>query len=145
MPLVRLAKLEDYQSFEMLGCTKYRITWCDKLCPGNPADDPQSGLQEFNDWQCSIAAGHEQLSRNERLAVIVQWCLTAPGGMGVRLAQLIITTHKPPRPRIGMEFDATQYLEPELAFRYELAFLNDEIWKLPAQEVLELQNLIMGN
>lgn len=140
MPLVRLAKVEDYMPFDLLGRTMYRITWCEKMCPGNPTDNPTDGLPLFNEWQCVVAGGHEAIEDPaSRLDQIVQWCLTEQSVTSKKLAEEIVKKYKQPEYLITLEFEADAFQEPGLAYRYELAFLNAQVQKLPASTALRLQ------
>lgn len=142
MALVRLANLKDYESVEVLGRTMFKITWCPTLCPGNPTDDPVKGLDLYNEYQCSVAAGLEHKTQPaEKLALIVEWCLAAPGQACIGLAKELLAANRN-GVRLGLNFPHDQYAEPALAYRYELAFLNDEIQLLPAAQVMQLQNLV---
>lgn len=140
MPLVRLAKVEDYESFDLLGRTMYRVTWCELMCPGNPTDDPISGLAQFNDWQCARAAGHETVTDpSTRLNLIVEWCLAERSETSKTLTAEILKKYKQPEYLITLDFEADAFQEPGLAYRYELAFLNAQVQKLPASTALQLQ------
>lgn len=142
MALVRLARVEDYEAFDLLGRTMYRVTWCDKLCPGNPTEDPISGIELFNEWQCALAAGHEQIvNPATRLSLIVSWCLATRSRTSAKVASEIIGKYKCQDYLISLAFDASEFEEPGLAYRYELAFLNDQVVKLPALQILQLQTL----
>jgi len=146
MPLVRLAAIEDYEAFEMLGCTMYRIAWCDKLCPGNPTETPEEGVALFNEWQCAVAAGHAECeSPVERLGKIVSWCLSEATMTAARLASEIVNCSKRADYVISLDFDTNDFEGKGLAYRYELAFLNAQAGTLPAAQLMELQNLIQVN
>jgi len=143
MPLVRLAAIEDYEAFDMLGCTMYRIAWCNKLCPGNPTESPEEGIALFNEWQCAVAAGHADIDDPaERLGKIVTWCLAEATITAVRLASEIVMRCKSADYVIPLAFDTNEYQGQGLAYRYELAFLNAQARTLPAARLMELQNLI---
>lgn len=142
MALVRLASIDDYEQIDVQGRTMYQVRWSNQLCPGNPAADPESGLEEFNQWQCAIAAGHEELSPPRQLNAIIEWCVNADNQVGNRLIGLIVQAHRSSNNKITLEFDPSDYKEPELAYRYELAFLNREIASLSSGKILELRNII---
>lgn len=142
MALVRLANLNDYESVEVLGRTMFKITWCPTLCPGSPTDNPAEGLDLFNEYQCSVAAGLEHRAEPaEKLAVIVEWCLTTHCENRVTLAKELVKANRD-GVRIGLEFNNDEYIEPAIGYRYELAFLNEQIQLLPAAQVMQLQNLV---
>lgn len=146
MPLVRLATVADYEPFDFMGRTMYRVSWCDRLCPGNPSEDPAAGAALFNEWQCAIAAGHDpQLDPGKRLELIVEWCLNTSSIDAFKLAKEIVTKFKKGTELITLEFSQENYSEPALAYRYELAFLNKQVMELSAETVLKLQNLSKGS
>lgn len=45
----RLAKPSDYILQDVLGRASYVLPWETRLCPGNPADDPESGAIAYNE------------------------------------------------------------------------------------------------
>ncbi len=146
MPLVRLATASDYESFDFMGRTMYRVSWCDRLCPGNPSEDPATGVELFNEWQCAIAAGHDpQSDPGQRLDQIVEWCLNADDKDAFKLAAIIANKFKRSAEHITLEFSTDDYIEPALAYRYELAFLNKQVMELSAEVILKLQNLSKGS
>lgn len=143
MALVRLANLNDYESVEVLGRTMFKITWCSSLCPGSPTEDPRKGLELFNEWQCAVAAGLDGLpGPAEKLAAIVDWCLKTDSIDRVGLAKELIKANREKGYKVGLEFNNTDYAEPGLGYRYELAFLKEQIQLLSALQVMQLQNLI---
>lgn len=146
MPLVRLALPDDFEPFDFMGRTMYRVRWCDRLCPGNPAEDPATGAELFNEWQCAIAAGHDpQLEPGQRLALIIRWCLDSATKDAIKLASEIIGKYKGSASVITLDFPKDNFGEPALAYRYELAFLNKQVMELPAETVMQLQNLCKGS
>ncbi|MDP2104770.1 MAG: hypothetical protein Q8J76_02155 [Desulfobulbaceae bacterium] len=145
MPVVRLAKLEDYEAFDLLGRAMYRIRWHEQMCPGNPTDDPSEGLPLFNEWQCTVAAGkQDQLDPGARLDLITAWCISNNTAEAALLAVEILNKYKGNDSNISLEFNASDFSEPALGFRYELAFLNSYVSKLPASVIMQLQNICKG-
>ena len=143
MALVRLANLNDYESVDVLGRTMFKITWCPTLCPGSPTEDPREGLELFNEWQCAVAAGLDNLpGPAEKLAVIVHWCLTTGSPDRVNLAKELVKANRNKDYEVRLEFNNNDYAEPGLGYRYELAFLKTQIRLLAAAQVMQLQNLI---
>ncbi|WP_456256745.1 hypothetical protein ACP3PM_28440 (plasmid) [Pseudomonas iridis] len=59
----RLAKPSDYVRQEVLGQSTFVLPWEPRLCPGNPADDPELGAQIYNEFACASAQGVTQRSR----------------------------------------------------------------------------------
>ncbi|WP_138726125.1 hypothetical protein [Pseudomonas lactis] len=53
----RLAKPSDYVRQEVLGRATFVLPWEPRLCPGNPADDPEIGAQLYNEFACAAAKG----------------------------------------------------------------------------------------
>ena len=143
MALVRLANLNDYESVDVLGRTMFKITWCPTLCPGSPTEDPRIGLELFNEWQCAVAAGLDNLPEPaDKLTAIVSWCLATDSPDRVRLAKELVKANRDAGYVVGLEFNNADYVEPGLGYRYELAFLKEQIRLLAAAQVMQLQNLI---
>ncbi len=44
----RLAKPSDYVLQDIFGRSMYVLPWESMLCPGNPAEDPETGAEEYN-------------------------------------------------------------------------------------------------
>ncbi|MNR07181.1 hypothetical protein D3C85_1232930 [compost metagenome] len=100
----------------------------------------------FNEWQCSVAAGHEAVTDPvSKLDLIVSWCLAANNKTSAKVASEIVNKYKQADYSISLTFDVSEYQEPGLAYRYELAFLNAQVDKLPALRVMQLQSLITGS
>ena len=74
----RLAKPSDYVLQEVLGQQMYLIPWEPRMCPGNPADDPELGAQLYNEFACAAAQGVTQRSPAEKTADIIDWAITTP-------------------------------------------------------------------
>lgn len=143
MALVRLAKLDDYESVDVLGRTMFKITWCPVLCPGSPTDDRVKGLHAFNEYQCSVAAGLAHTAEPaEKLDSIVQWVCTATTEDRHLIANEIVQANRNEGYLVGLEFNTELFGDPGLAYRYELAFLNTPIKALPASLMMRLQNLM---
>lgn len=143
MPLVRLASFDDYEVFDLLGRTMYRVAWCEKMCPGNPTDDPQTGIMLFNEWQCAVAAGHETIENPiAKLDLIVSWCFSNHSATSLKIASEIVSRYKQRSYTISLDFNPSDFEEPGLAYRYELAFLNEQAMKLPAERIMQLQALM---
>lgn len=146
MPLVRLATLEDYEAFELMGQTMYRVRWHPSMCPGNPTEHPAEGLSLFNEWQQIVATGESEISDpGSRLDLIANWCLSNRTEESAHISSLIIKKYKHPDFIIGLEFSLRDYSEPALGFRYELAFLNEYIQRLSASTIMQLQVSLKGN
>ncbi|WP_222935844.1 hypothetical protein, partial [Pseudomonas mandelii] len=53
----RLAIPSDYVLQFILGRASYVLPWEDRLCPGNPTDDPETGAEEYNTSALKKAQG----------------------------------------------------------------------------------------
>lgn len=89
----RLAKPSDYVLQEVLGQQMYLIPWEPRMCPGNPADDPELGAQLYNEFACAAAQGVTQRSPAEKTADIIDWAITTPGEAARSLAADLAATY----------------------------------------------------
>ncbi|RMN12109.1 hypothetical protein [Pseudomonas syringae group genomosp. 3] len=143
MAVVRLANLDDYEFIEILGKPMFKIVWCHMLCPGNPTDDCVEGLTAFNEYQCSVAAGLDPKAEPaEKLESIVNWVVSAETNASRLIANEIVQANRNEGYFVGLEFNTEHFGEPELGYRYELAFLNTPIKALPASLIIQLQNIM---
>ena len=53
----RLVKPSDYVLQDVLGQSMYQIPWEPRLCPGNPAEDPEAGALLYNAFVQDQAKG----------------------------------------------------------------------------------------
>ena len=133
----RLAKPSDYVLQEVLGQQMYLIPWEPRLCPGNPADDPELGAQLYNEFACAAAQGVTQRSPAEKTADIIDWAITTPGEAARSLAAYLAATYLG-KHQFRME-DLEQWDEETKDYRSHLIFHNDDIEGISAQTVMGLR------
>jgi len=69
----RLVKPSDYVLQDVLGQSMYQIPWESRLCPGNPAEDPEVGALLYNAFvqdqaqRCCAADTHRADERHSGL------------------------------------------------------------------------------
>lgn len=76
MPLLRLARIEDYEAHPIPGGVLYQVKWEERVCPGSPTTDPAEGVHLYNDYITKCAAGAWPGRR--RLDDAIKWCLESP-------------------------------------------------------------------
>ncbi|MDI3275881.1 hypothetical protein [Pseudomonas sp. AL03] len=134
----RLAKPSDYVRQEVLGQSTYVLPWEPRLCPGNPADDPELGAQLYNEFACAAAQGVTQRSPAEQTADIVDWAIATPGEAARNLAADLAATYQG-KHQFRME-DLQLWDEETKAHRAHLIFHNNGLRKLPAKIVMDLRS-----
>jgi hypothetical protein len=133
----RLAKPSDYVRQEVLGQSTYMLPWEPRLCPGNPADDPELGAQLYNDFACAAVLGITQRSPAEQMTDIIDWVIATPGVAPRALAADLAAAYQ----------DKHQFLMKDLehwdaetkAHRAHLIFHNEDLRALSAQTVMALR------
>ncbi|MQT50296.1 hypothetical protein GHO40_26905, partial [Pseudomonas helleri] len=75
----RLAKPSDYVLQDILGRSQYVLPWEDKLCPGNPTDDPDAGSIEYNEHAIERAHNGGMTIATDPVADAVNAALKTPG------------------------------------------------------------------
>ena len=75
----RLAIPSDYVLQFILGRASYVLPWEDKLCPGNPADDPETGAEEYNAYAIKKAQGVDRATKPDPVLDAVYLALKTPG------------------------------------------------------------------
>ncbi|WP_216354856.1 hypothetical protein, partial [Gilliamella apicola] len=133
----RLAKPSDYVLQEVLGQSTYVLPWEPRLCPGNPADDPELGSQLYNEFACSAALGVTQRSTAEQTSDIVDWVIATPGEAARSLAADLAAAYQGKHEfRID---DLQQWDEETKRHRAHLIFHNDDIQCMSAAMVMALR------
>ena len=133
----RLAKPSDYVRQEVLGQSTFVLPWEPRLCPGNPADDPELGAQIYNEFACASAQGIMQRSPAEQTADIIDWTIATPGEAARSLAADLAATYQGKHQfRMG---DLDQWDEETKPHRAHLIFHNENIAELSAQMVMALR------
>ena len=75
----RLAIPSDYVLQFILGRSSYVLPWEDKLCPGNPADDPETGAEEYNAYAIKKAQEVGRATKPDPVLDAVYLALKTPG------------------------------------------------------------------
>ena len=133
----RLAKPSDYVLQKVLGQSTYVLPWEPRLCPGNPADDPELGAQLYNVFACNAAQGITPRSPFEQVADIVDWVIATPGEAARSLAADLAATYLG-KHQFRME-DLKLWDEETKPHRAHLIFHNDEVCKLSGKIVMDLR------
>ena len=133
----RLAKPSDYVRQYVLGQSTYVLPWEPRLCPGNPADDPELGAQLYNEFACNAAQGVTPRSPAEQLADIIGWAIATPGEAACGLAADLAATYQGKhqfRPE-----DLQHWDEETKPHRAHLIFHNQELRALSARTIMALR------
>ena len=133
----RLAKPSDYVRQDVLGQSTYVLPWEPRLCPGNPADDPELGAHLYNEFACNAAQGVTQRSPAEQMADIIGWTVATPGEAARSLAADLAAACQG-KHQFRME-DLENWDEETKAHRAHLIFHNKDICELSAQIVMALR------
>ena len=133
----RLAKSSDYVLQDVLGQQMYLIPWEPRLCPGNPADDPELGAQLYNEFVCAAAQGVTQRSPAEQTADIIDWAIATPGEAAHSLAADLAAAYQG-KHQFRMD-DLELWDEETKAHRAHLIFHNEDIRGLSAQVIMALR------
>jgi hypothetical protein len=134
----RLAKPTDYVLTDVLGKQMYTIPWETRLCPGNPADDPQDGASLYNEFVLAQANGEQSRTPEQQVDDIIEWTLATPGeaarSLAVDLAAAYQGTYQ-------FRIEDLEYWDPQTkAFRAHLIFHNQDLRSLRASQVMALRN-----
>lgn len=133
----RLATPSDYVQQDVLGQSTYVLPWEPRLCPGNPADDPELGAQLYNEFACNAAQGITQRTAAEQMGDIIDWTIATPGEAARGLATDLTAAYQG-KHQFRME-DLENWNEETKAHRAHLVFLNADICELPAQLIMSLR------
>ena len=82
----RLVKPSDYVLQDVLGQSMYLIPWEPRLCPGNPAEDPEVGAQLYNTFVQDQAKGVVPRAPAQQMSDILDWVFETAGEPARRLA-----------------------------------------------------------
>ena len=133
----RLAKPSDYVRQDLFGQSTYMLPWEPRLCPGNPADDPELGAQLYNDFSCAAAQGVTQRSPAEQMADIIDWAIVTPGEAARGLAADLAAAYQG-KHQFLME-DLEHWDAETKPHRAHLIFHNEDLRALSAQTVMALR------
>ena len=133
----RLAKPSDYVLQDILGRSHYVLPWEDKLCPGNPTDDPESGAVAYNKHMLERAHNGGTALVEDPVSDAVDLALKTPGEAYRALADDISAAY------LGRYQFRTDDLDSWPAetksLRAALVFSNDAIRQLSAKQVMALR------
>ena len=134
----RLAKPSDYVRQEVLGQSTYVLPWEPRLCPGNPADDPELGAQLYNEFACANAQGIAQRSPAEQTSDIIGWVIATPGEAARSLAADLAAAYQG-KHQFRMD-DLESWSEETKPHRAHLIFHNEDIQRLSAPVIMSLRS-----
>lgn len=133
----RLAKPSDYVREEVFGQSTYVLPWEPRLCPGNPADNPELGAQLYNEFACATALGVTRRPPAEQTADIVDWAIATPGEAARSLAADLAATYQG---KYEFRMDDLELWDEETKpHRAHLIFHNENIRGLSASQVMALR------
>jgi len=137
MLMQRLVKPSDYVLQDVLGQSMYLIPWESRLCPGNPAEDPNSGAQLYNAFVQKQANGVVPRTPAEQMSDILDWVFKTAGEPARRLAADLAAAY------LGKHAflidDLENWDEETKAHRVHLVFHNAELQELSAQTIMGLR------
>ena len=133
----RLAKPSDYVLQDIFGKSQYVLPWEDKLCPGNPTDDPKAGAVEYNEHALERAHNGGVGLVADPVGDAVSFALKTPGEAYRALARDLAASY------LGdyqfLMSDLEQWDEETKAVRAPLVFANQELRNLSARQVMDLR------
>ena len=133
----RLAKPSDYVLQDILGRSQYVLPWEDKLCPGNPTDDPDAGSIEYNEHALERAHNGGMAIATDPVADAVNAALKTPGEAYRTLSRDLAASY------LGdyqfLMSDLELWDEETKAIRVLLVFSNQDLHKLSARQVMDLR------
>ena len=133
----RLAIPSDYVLQFILGRASYVLPWEDKLCPGNPADDPETGAEEYNAYAIKKAQGVDRATKPDPVLDAVYLALKTPGEAYRALAEDLAEAYQG-RYRFLID-NLAQWDEETRWLRADLVFSNAELRHLSATQVMALR------
>lgn len=134
----RLVQPSDYVLTECLGRTTYIIPWEPRLCPGNPADDPEVGAQLYNEFAQAESNGQRSRTPRERMADIIEWAIATPGEAARTLAADLAAAYQG---KYRFRMDDLEHWDLETKpYRAHLVFHNDDMRSLSAGTVMALRS-----
>ena len=133
----RLAKPSDYVLQDIFGKSQYVLPWEDKLCPGNPTDDPKAGAVEYNEHALERAHNGGVAIKADPVGDAVNAALKTPGEAYRTLARDLAASY------LGdyqfLMSDLEQWDEETKAVRAPLVFANQDLRNLSARQVMDLR------
>ncbi|WP_145196072.1 hypothetical protein, partial [Pseudomonas sp. URMO17WK12:I11] len=127
----------DYVLQDILGRSQYVLPWEDKLCPGNPTDDPESGASEYNRHALERAHNDGIALGGDPIGDAVSAALKSPGEAYRALARDLAAAY------LGdyqfLISDLEQWDEETKPIRAGLVFSNQDLRSLSARQVMALR------
>ena len=133
----RLAKPSDYVLQDVLGRSMYVLPWEPRLCPGNPADDPETGAAEYNEHALVRAQEGDTGAIPDPVGEAVDLALKTPGEAYRALAEDLAEAYQG-RYRFLID-NLAQWDEETRWLRADLVFSNSELRHLSATQVMALR------
>ena len=133
----RLAKPSDYVLQDVLGRSMYVLPWEPRLCPGNPAENPETGAAEYNENALLRAQEGDTGAVTDEVGDSVDWALKTPGEAARAFAADLAAAYQGDYQFCLENLD--QWDERTKAFRADLVFRNAELRQLTARQVMALR------
>lgn len=135
MPMLRLAKVEDYEAHQIAGGVLYQVKWEEYMCPGSPTTDPAVGVHIYNDYITRCAAGTWPKKRT--LEDAINWCLETPSIEAAYLA-LEVTDYIQNLCDFPM-LPKRRYSSEYVQNRSRIFYARERVKNLPAHKILALK------
>jgi hypothetical protein len=133
----RLVEPSDYVLQDVLGQSTYVIPWEPRLCPGNPAGDPEVGAKLYNEFVLDEVNGEHPPTPEQRFAAVIEWTLSTPGEAARSLAADLAAAYQG---KYYFLLNNLEHLDAETqGYRIDLVFHNDDIQGLSAKVVMALR------
>lgn len=133
MPLFRLAKPNDYIPFKHGDKTLYQIKWDSNLSPGNPTEDPNIGVNEYNLAKINHAKGGEDLS--SVFLEALNWCLESESIESKSICRALRNTFD-----TGKSLQINEKLSyPALQYYVVLSLMPDKLKTISAATMLQIR------
>lgn len=133
----RLAKPSDYVLQDILGKSHYVLPWEDKLCPGNPTDDPVIGAVAYNEHALERAHNGGVGLTADPIGDAVNSALKTPGEAYRTLARDLAASY------LGdyqfLMSDLEHWDDETKPIRADLVFSNQDLRSLSARQVMDLR------
>lgn len=136
-PMQRIAKPSDYVLQDILGRSQYVLPWEDKLCPGNPTDDPETGAIEYNAHALERAHNGGIAITGDPIGDAVYAALKTPGEAHRTLARDLAASYLGDY-KFRMS-DLELWDEETKPIRAGLVFSNQDMRNLSARQVMDLR------
>ncbi|MBJ2260094.1 hypothetical protein CJF43_24315 [Pseudomonas fragi] len=133
----RLVKPSDYVLQDVLGQSMYQIPWEPRLCPGNPAEDPEAGALLYNAFVQDQAKGVVPRTPAEQMSDILDWVFETAGeparSLAADLAAAYLGNHA------FLIDDLDDWDAETKSHRAHMVFHGEDIRGLSARTVMKLR------